>query len=316
LIDIDCSLFYVTIFFLLIQDTDRKTASNATSLLTSILNFNFITTLVVVEYYLQFTKTLSVTLQSVDCDLLIALSESQDLVSMLKTKRQDSFFPQLFKIAYDLASELDVDIRMPRVVGRQPYRANGPSESVEEHFRINLHNPFLDHLIAELQTRLLNASDRVQAERLLPQNVGTLTDIQWNKLKDTYSSFVCLLDIDIELERWKFKWRNISDKKYRIEDCIPATKDLYPNLHKIFIILFTMPVSTATAERSFSTLKRLKTYLRSTMGSDRLTGLALMHINRHFEINISQVLKEFDSSGHRRIAMAFEKNSSETEETS
>ena len=196
---------------------------------------------------------------------------------------------------------------MPRVVGRQPHCVNGPSESVEEHFRINLHKPFLDHLIAELQTRLLSASDRAQAERLLPQNVCILTDLQWNKLKDTYSSFVCLLDIDIELEKWKLKWRDISEKKFSIEDCIPMAKDLYPNFHKVFIILLTMPVSTSTAERSFSTLKRLKTYLRSTMGSDRLTGLALMHINRHLEIKSLRALKKFDSSGHRKIAMAFEK---------
>ena len=44
-----------------------------------------------------------------------------------------------------------------------------------------------------------------------------------------------------------------------------------------------MPVASATAERSFSVLRRLKTYVRSNMKNDRLSSLGLMHINRDFE---------------------------------
>ena len=68
-----------------------------------------------------------------------------------------------------------------------------------------------------------------------------------------------------------------------------------------------MPVSVAAVERSLSTLKRLKTYLCSTMGSDHLNGLALMHIHSRIanDIDVEQVLREFDTSGHRRIVLAF-----------
>ncbi|XP_050919588.1 uncharacterized protein LOC127137146 [Lathyrus oleraceus] len=43
-------------------------------------------------------------------------------------------------------------------------------------------------------------------------------------------------------------------------------------------ILLTIPVTVASAERSFSKLKLLKTYLRSTMSQERLNGLALIAI--------------------------------------
>jgi hypothetical protein len=42
----------------------------------------------------------------------------------------------------------------------------------------------------------------------------------------------------------------------------------------------TLPVSTASCERLFWCLKRLKNYLRSTMGHERLTSLALIYIER------------------------------------
>jgi len=41
--------------------------------------------------------------------------------------------------------------------------------------------------------------------------------------------------------------------------------------------LHSLPLSVASAERSLSTLRRLKTYLRSSVGTDGLTALALSH---------------------------------------
>ena len=37
----------------------------------------------------------------------------------------------------------------------------------------------------------------------------------------------------------------------------------------------------------------IKTALRSTMGNERLTSLALLHLHRDIEINIPQVIDEF-----------------------
>ena len=43
-------------------------------------------------------------------------------------------------------------------------------------------------------------------------------------------------------------------------------------------LYLTIPVSVATAERSFSKLKLIKTYLRSAMAQERLSGLAILSI--------------------------------------
>jgi hypothetical protein len=57
-----------------------------------------------------------------------------------------------------------------------------------------------------------------------------------------------------------------------------------------------MPVASATAERSFSVLKRLKTYIRSTMRNDRLSALGLMHIRRDFAVNLDKAMDVFAAS--------------------
>ncbi|KAL4100912.1 hypothetical protein QTP88_020937 [Uroleucon formosanum] len=65
---------------------------------------------------------------------------------------------------------------------------------------------------------------------------------------------------------------------------------LFPNIWKLLQVLATIPMSTATPERTFSSLKRLKTYLRNSTGETRLNGLALMSIHREINVDPEEVL--------------------------
>ena len=54
---------------------------------------------------------------------------------------------------------------------------------------------------------------------------------------------------------------------------------------KLLTIALTLGVSTATCERSFSNLKRTKTYLRSTMSDSRMNDLAILSIEEDLSCN-------------------------------
>ena len=71
---------------------------------------------------------------------------------------------------------------------------------------------------------------------------------------------------------------------------------------KLIKIHFTVPVSTATAERSFSTLRRIKTYLRSTMTQERLNNVMILngHKERADELDLMAVAKDFSQANDRR----------------
>ncbi|KAJ8897255.1 hypothetical protein PR048_002601 [Dryococelus australis] len=91
------------------------------------------------------------------------------------------------------------------------------------------------------------------------------------------------------------KWKNSRDEllKDAITALVKREEILFPNLHIPLKILATLPVSTASVERSFSTLKRLKTYLRNSTGDDRLNGLALMSIHHSIPLNEDIMLEKF-----------------------
>ena len=63
----------------------------------------------------------------------------------------------------------------------------------------------------------------------------------------------------------------------------------------------TLPVTSCSSERSFSTLKRIKTYLRSTCGNERLTSLALMHIHRDVPVSSQEMVDKFARLHPRRL---------------
>ena len=77
--------------------------------------------------------------------------------------------------------------------------------------------------------------------------------------------------------------------------------DFFPNIRTLLIIVATIPVTTATPERTFSTLKLLKSYLRTTMGQDRLTGLALLYLHRSVNITVEEIIDAFARNRSRRI---------------
>ena len=52
-------------------------------------------------------------------------------------------------------------------------------------------------------------------------------------------------------------------------------------------------MTTCEAERCIPTLRRLKTYMRSTISAEMLPGLALMNIHRDVDIDIEAIITNF-----------------------
>ena len=73
-----------------------------------------------------------------------------------------------------------------------------------------------------------------------------------------------------------------------------ANYNSIPGYNEALITLLTYPVSTCTAERSISGIKRLQTPLRRTMTDERLSSIASLHIHKHKDvIDIDGIITEF-----------------------
>ena len=74
-----------------------------------------------------------------------------------------------------------------------------------------------------------------------------------------------------------------------------SANEMFSEVNKLIRLLFTIPVSSATAERSFSALRRLKTYTRSTMSPSRLNHVAILHFHQTetAKLDVNEIVKLF-----------------------
>uniref|UniRef100_A0A8C1YNY7 Uncharacterized protein n=1 Tax=Cyprinus carpio TaxID=7962 RepID=A0A8C1YNY7_CYPCA len=85
----------------------------------------------------------------------------------------------------------------------------------------------------------------------------------------------------------------------------PQTRELFKEVEAFIELCLCLPVSAAPSERSFSALRRLKTWTRSTTSQKRLTHLALMHIHSDIldRLDIPSLVRSFISNTPERKAM-------------
>lgn len=121
-----------------------------------------------------------------------------------------------------------------------------------------------------------------------------------------YEEFLDLDTFSAELQIWKPKWTELHQAgrpKNAIESLSAFNPSIFPNICILLQILATLPVSTASTERSFSALRRVKDYLRNSTGQERLTGLALLSVHRNIKIDTTDVLNRFAREKQRNTPL-------------
>ena len=301
---------------------DMKTASKASCLALALKDSQFILSILTLSDLLALTLPLSRSLQGKSCDLKLASSEVSSVISVLSTRREDSenHFQIVWERAKKLASHLEVDISVPRQCNRQLYKTNYPVQSDIDYYRILIYIPVLDNLLADIRERFpQSVLDVYNLPVFVPDILVLVSEKALHesveKLCTKFFNILAVMKVDRTVElsvlqaeatMWRQKWldwqKNNRDKMlpssalHAMESC---SKEVYPLIHNLLQILATLPVSNASAERSFSTLRRLKTWLRTTMLQERLTGLALMCVHRDIELNIDRFAKS--KKGKRRL---------------
>ena len=175
----------------------------------------------------------------------------------------------------------------------------------QDYHRVNTYFVSLDKVVTELQSRFSNTGTDVLCALsaiVLGQNV---TDDQYRIVSEKYHFDEMLLKSEVSIfYHEREEMNSVSD----VLECLKARKDSAAKLHlfsSMVKILASIPATSCSAERSFSCLRRMKTYLRSTMGEVRLRSLSVLNIERQYAIdcvseNIDRVIDVFGSSPGRQ----------------
>lgn len=250
-------------------------------------------------------------LQTVNQDLgeAVELADAAKEVLMARRENATETFKKIFETVVTVCAEHDIELKTPRLARKQTQRCNVMAERAEDYFRIGIYIPYLDLFVTHLQDRFLKHRHILSNFAcLFPKKVPNFDRLSCFKLFETFESvlhdkFPEAWISEVEIWRKRIENVNIQNSLEALDICRP---EAFPNVNKMLRIMAVLPVTTSGNERSFSTLRRLKTYLRSTMKENRLNGLAALNIHRNIHVNVESVLKEFFLVP-RRIALLKEK---------
>jgi len=163
--------------------------------------------------------------------------------------------------------------------------------------------------------------------RFIQKDLGIVNDIEstliefanGNTNKGISADLESYLKDDFDIERLKMQLSMLLDviktsslgikKVTNIQTIVSAMnesaiyKGMLQEVDKLLKLYLTFPVTTSTAERSFSSLWHIKTYLRSTMTSCRSNNLFLLYVHQDItdSLDLYKIAREFVSVNTHRM---------------
>lgn len=252
-------------------------------------------------------------LQNVNIDCLDVLQLYDSLIRLIEQTREN--FDDFETEALEKAVRKDYKITTTRKKKRKIFHDESESEdinlSARDSFKIHTFIPILDKLKTELETRR-HAYDIFCKPFTFLTQIKELDNQEIRKsvklLQNIYQNDVELNDFINEVLHLKAHVDVVSiGEKHNLLglQTFLYEKDLtniYPNIEIILRIFTCTAVTNCSAERSFSCLKRVKNYLRSTMTKQKMNSLAILNIENQItrQLSFDEIIDSFATDKSRR----------------
>lgn len=264
---------------------------------------------------LSHTDNLSKTLQHT----AMSAAEGQHLVRMttasLKSVRTEEMFNLFWQNIIAQASKLDIgEPTLPRrrkaprryEVGESDSSGVTPC-SPQDHYRVTYFEA-IDTVIGCISDRFQQEGYRMycKVEQLLlktEQDHGGEVDEILKFYGSDFEKDSLLTQLHVFHTNYPMEMRsNVHDIASIVRDMSNGEKALLSQVIKLVRLLLVMPATNAISERSFSAMRRVKTYLRSTMSQKRLNSAMVLHIHKDLtdSMDLKTVCREFISKSDYR----------------
>lgn len=290
----------------------------AQSLAEEVGSYRFLICCVVWFEILSRTNTVNKLLQSASMQLDIAVQLISNAKASL-TQYRDTGFSDAQTTARSICEEMNVEavLKDKRLrTSKKHFSYEAPDEPVADALRnleVNFFNIVVDSTIASIDKRF-ETLNQVKTKYGVVLNFSTACQTSSDSLKAqcmelektlTFNQDCDISGVDLANEIKNLPVlpsANMTAFELLSFLCEKNLEELYPNLWIALRIAVTLPVTVASAERSFSKLKMIKSYLRSSMSQERLSGLAIMSINHDVgkQISYDDIIDDFASRKCRK----------------
>nr|CAB3267958.1 zinc finger MYM-type protein 1-like [Phallusia mammillata] len=243
----------------------------------------FLICLKIIAKYSAMLEPVTQLLQAVDMDMFGVRNHIDLLLKAFRAHREGAervFSEDIMPEVKTLADKLGVDLTVPRRCARQIHRSN-VGGTIEEYYRRTTYIPYMDSLIQSLEIRFGDSNKPYfNIFKLHPKE---MQQTERGEFKHIVLSVKEMYGIDNLVEEslaWYDLQRHmpLSSSLGMIE--LVKHTNMFPAVRKAILIALTLPATSCEVERSFSTLRRVKTWLRTSMSDQRLSGICMLSVHR------------------------------------
>lgn len=230
---------------------------------------------------------------------------------MRKTRFQE-FFDETVKLTGEKWPSVEEQTNEKRVRKKKLHFDEATTHTVfnyKEKLEYENYNSVLDVLIAELSRRRESYSMIHELFDFLIHIENTDDEKIKTDARNLIAMYVEDLNDDMVNECLHYK-EYVKESKKKLDTAAEKFKDLcqndlmlaFPNVFIALKMYVCMPISNASGERSFSSLKRVKNYLRSTLGQEKLGHLSVLHIESQIanDLDWEELCDDFASAKARK----------------
>ncbi|XP_026547026.1 52 kDa repressor of the inhibitor of the protein kinase, partial [Notechis scutatus] len=254
----------------------------------ALANFDFVVTVVIIKNVLSFTRAFGKNLQGQTSDVFFAASSLTAVLHSLNEVMEniEVYHEFWFEEATNLASKLDIPIKLPGKYCRAQ-QGNVDSEiTPENYYKEALSIPTVEHIIQELKD--IFSEQHLKALKCLSLVPSVMGQLKFNTSEehhaDMYKNDLTNPDtLSAELHCWRIKWKH-RGKDIELPTTIYETLHLpdikfFPNVYSLLKVLCILPIMKVENEKFEIGRRRLKAYLKNTVTEQRSNNLALLNIN-------------------------------------
>ncbi|XP_053323828.1 zinc finger MYM-type protein 1-like [Spea bombifrons] len=232
--------------------------------------------------------------------LLASVQHTHDAIQKL---RCDTSFERLLTANMHLVEKYQLkEVNVPRQPKVPKRLQHGPTEQFHAKTVKEYYCPQYFQLIDAILTQLMQRFDQEglliyeKLEQCLLTGQASEGLLQYPEIEHN------LLSAQITTLSSVHKYTSVSEAVEILRKMPARERCFFSEVEKMVRILLTVPASSCEAERSFSALRRLKTWLRSTMTQKRLNHVAICNIHRDImdELELEAIAKEFAMRCDRR----------------
>ena len=113
------------------------------------------------------------------------------------------------------------------------------------------------------------------------------------------------IEVQLQMFVQTYHPKSFTEVYQLFREILPEVRALFAGVEQLLRLMLLCPLSYCSAERSFSALRRLKIWLRSTMTERRLNAVTVCHVNQEMldDLDMKEIASEFCSRSDIRKAL-------------